>query len=150
MPAPEGETGSPMVRKLTVEDPPTEVFRALSDPVRWSIIVQMAAVDELACITLEDTLPVSKPTISYHTKILHHAGLISVRKSGRNYYYSLRRDVLHKLLDDLWELAPTPRPVVSKEDGQMAMGRGKRADGHPARKRRANREAVEEAVVLTW
>jgi DNA-binding transcriptional ArsR family regulator len=113
----------------------------------------MAAVDELACITLEDTLPVSKPTISYHTKILQHAGLISVRKSGRNYYYSLRRDVLHKLLDDLWELAPTPRPVVSKEDGQMAMGRGKRADGHlasPARKRRANREAVEEAVVLTW
>src|SRR5580704_11164592 len=88
--------------------PPTEIFKALSDPVRWSIIVQMASVDELACITLEDTLPVSKPTISYHTKILHHAGLISVRKSGRNYYYSLRRDVLHKLLDDLWELAPRP------------------------------------------
>ena len=134
--------------------PPTEIFKALSDPVRWSIIVQMASVDELACITLEDTLPVSKPTISYHTKILHHAGLISVRKSGRNYYYSLRRDVLHKLLDDLWELAPTPRPVVSKEDGQVAMGprqKQKRADSHnPARKRRVNRETVEEAVVLTW
>ena len=141
---------------MTMDDmppqPPTEIFKALSDPVRWSIIVQMASVDELACITLEDTLPVSKPTISYHTKILHHAGLISVRKSGRNYYYSLRRDVLHKLLDDLWELAPTPRPVVSKEDGQVAMGRRqKRADSYnPARKRRVNREAVEEAVVLTW
>jgi DNA-binding transcriptional ArsR family regulator len=138
---------------MTMDDrppqPPTEIFKALSDPVRWNIIVQMASVDELACITLEDTLPVSKPTISYHTKILHHAGLISVRKSGRNYYYSLRRDVLHKLLDDLWELAPTPRPVVSKEDGQVAMGRRqKRAD--TSRKRRANREAVEEAVVLTW
>ena len=138
---------------MTMDDtppqPPTEFFKALSDPVRWNIIVQMAQVDELACITLEDTLPVSKPTISYHTKILRHAGLISVRKSGRNYYYSLRRDVLHKLLDDLWELAPTPRPVVSKEDGQVAMGRRqKRAD--TSRKRRANREAVEEAVVLTW
>jgi DNA-binding transcriptional ArsR family regulator len=137
---------------MTMDDtppqPPTEIFKALSDPVRWSIIVQMASVDELACITLEDTLPVSKPTISYHTKILHHAGLISVRKSGRNYYYSLRRDVLHNLLDDLWELAPTPRPVVAKEDGQAATGRTqKRA---PARKRRADREAVEEAVVLTW
>ena len=133
----------------TPPQPPTEFFKALSDPVRWNIIVQMAQVDELACITLEDTLPVSKPTISYHTKILRHAGLISVRKSGRNYYYSLRRDVLHKLLEDLWELAPTPRPVVSKEDGQVAMGRGqKRAD--TARKRRANPEAVEEAVVLTW
>jgi DNA-binding transcriptional ArsR family regulator len=132
----------------TPQQPPTEIFKALSDPVRWSIIVQMASVDELACITLEDTLPVSKPTISYHTKILHHAGLISVRKSGRNYYYSLRRDVLHKLLDDLRELTPTPRLVVAKEDGQVAMGRTqKRA---PARKRRPNREAVEEAVVLTW
>ena len=135
--------------------PPTEIFKALADPVRWDIVMQMASVDELACMTLEDTLPVSKPTISYHTKILHHAGLISVRKSGRNYYYSLRRDVLHKLLDDLWELAPMPRPVVAKEDGQVAMGRGqKRADAHSAaaRKRRAipARETVEEAVVLTW
>ena len=141
-----------MARKLTVDNPPTEVFRALSDPIRWSIIVQMSQVDELACITLEDTLPVSKPTISYHTKILQNAGLISTRKAGRNYYYSLRRDVLHKLLDDLWELAPTPRQVAAKEDGQVAMGRRqKRADSHnPARKRRVNREAVEEAVVLTW
>ena len=106
--------------------PPTEIFKALSDPVRWSIIMQMAAVDELACVTLEDTLTVSKPTISYHTKILYHAGLISARKSGRNYYYSLRRDVLHQLGDDLWELASTPRPVVREEDGH------------------------EEAVVLTW
>jgi DNA-binding transcriptional ArsR family regulator len=139
----------------TSQQPATEIFKALSDPIRWNIIVQMASVDELACVTLEDTLPVSKPTISYHTKILYHAGLISVRKSGRNYYYSLRRDVLHKLLDDLWELAPTPRPVVREEDGHVAMGRGqKRGDGRarpgPARKRRAARENVEEAVVLTW
>lgn len=147
-------TGNLMTMDDMTSQPPTEIFKALSDPVRWSIIVQMASVDELACITLEDTLPVSKPTISYHTKILHHAGLISVRKSGRNYYYSLRRDVLHKLLDDLWELAPTPRPVVAKEDGHVAMGRTqKRADAQSAaRKRRSgpSRETVEEAVVLTW
>ena len=113
----------------TSKQPPTEIFKALSDPVRWNIIVQMAAVGELACVTLEDTLPVSKPTISYHTKMLYHAGLINERKSGRNYYYSLRGDVLHKLLDDLRELAPTPRPVVREEDGYVA---------------------VAEAVVLTW
>jgi len=133
---------------------PTEIFKALSDPVRWNIILQMASVDELACVTLEDTLPVSKPTISYHTKILYQAGLINVRKSGRNYYYSLRREALHKLLDDLWEIAPTPRPVVSEEDGHVTMGRRKRAEGlsysAPARKRRAPRESAEEAVVLTW
>jgi DNA-binding transcriptional ArsR family regulator len=91
--------------------PPTEIFKALADPVRWDIVMQMAAVDELACMTLEDTLPVSKPTISYHTKILYHAGLITVRKAGRNYYYSLRRDVLRDLLSGLRELAPDERAL---------------------------------------
>jgi DNA-binding transcriptional ArsR family regulator len=142
----------------TSPQPPTEIFKALSDPVRWNIIVQMASVDELACVTLEDTLPVSKPTISYHTKILYHAGLINVRKSGRNYYYSLRRDVLHKLLDDLWELAPTPRQVAAEQDGHVAVGRRQKrgAQGPPtsARNRDASQDAsqdtAEEAVILTW
>jgi DNA-binding transcriptional ArsR family regulator len=144
-----------MTFDVTSPQPPTEIFKALSDPVRWNIIVQMASVDELACVTLEDTLPVSKPTISYHTKILYHAGLISARKSGRNYYYSLRRDVLHKLLDDLWELAPTPRPVVAEQDGRVAPGRRQKPGADqgltgPARKRDAAMNAAEEAVVLTW
>ena len=122
--------------------PPIEIFKALSDPIRWNIIVQMASVDELACVMLEDTLPVTKPTISYHTKILYQAGLINVRKSGRNYFYSLRREVLHKLLDDLWELAPTPRSAMRGEDGPAVSG--------PARNRPGGTEDVEEAVVLTW
>jgi DNA-binding transcriptional ArsR family regulator len=88
-----------------------EVFKALGDPIRWSIIQQVAQADELACSLLEDTLPVSKPTISYHTKILTQAGLIEVRKRGRNYFYCLRRDVIGELLDELFALAPGPRAV---------------------------------------
>jgi DNA-binding transcriptional ArsR family regulator len=102
----------------------------------------MASVDELACVALEDTLPVSKPTISYHIKILYQAGLINIRKSGRNYFYSLRREVLHELLDDLWELVPTQRSAVRAEDGPAVSG--------PARNRPAAPEDAEEAVVLTW
>jgi len=143
-----------MARKLTVENPPTEVFRALSDPIRWSIIVQMAQVDELACITLEDTLPVSKPTISYHTKILQNAGLISTRKAGRNYYYSLRHDVLRDLVDGLWELAPTPRPVVGTQNGSVQTGRRQKRQ-EPASiaaisRQRDVSDEIEEAAVLTW
>ena len=143
-----------MARKLAVENPPTEVFRALSDPIRWSIIVQMSQVDELACITLEDTLPVSKPTISYHTKILQNAGLISTRKAGRNYYYSLRRDVIRDLLDGLWELAPTPRPVVGTQNGSVQTGRRKKRQDPASiaaisRPRDAS-DDIEEAAVLTW
>jgi DNA-binding transcriptional ArsR family regulator len=143
-----------MARKPTAENPPTEVFRALSDPIRWSIIVQMSAVDELACITLEDTLPVSKPTISYHTKILQNAGLISTRKAGRNYYYSLRRDVLRDLLDGLWELAGTPRPVAGTQHGSVPTGRSQKRREQPSiaafsRQRDASDE-IEETAVLTW
>jgi DNA-binding transcriptional ArsR family regulator len=119
--------------------PPIEIFKALGDPIRWNIVVQMASVDELACVTLEDTLPVSKPTISHHTKILYQAGLINVRKSGRNYFYSLRRDVLRTLLDDLCELAPAPESTVPDQDGRTVSG--------PARNRH---DAPEESVVLTW
>ena len=88
-----------------------EVFKALGDPIRWSIIQQVAQADELACSLLEDTLPVSKPTISYHTKILTQAGLLETRKRGRNYFYCLRRDVIGELLDELFALAPGPRVV---------------------------------------
>jgi hypothetical protein len=28
---------------------------------------------------------------------------------------------MHKLLDDLWELAPTPRPVVREEDEAVVL-----------------------------
>ncbi len=149
--APGGETELLMARKLTVENPPTEVFRALSDPIRWSIIVQMSKVDELACITLEDTLPVSKPTISYHTKILQNAGLISTRKAGRNYYYSLRRDVLRDLLDGLWELAPTPGPAVGTQNGSVQTGRRqKRQEPASISRQRNVNDEIEEAAVLTW
>jgi DNA-binding transcriptional ArsR family regulator len=84
----------------------TEVFKALGDPIRWSIVQQMAGQDELACSLLEHTLPVSKPTISYHVKILTQAGLIDVRKRGRNYFYALRREVLSEALAELGPLAP--------------------------------------------
>ncbi|MBB6473337.1 metalloregulator ArsR/SmtB family transcription factor [Sphaerisporangium rubeum] len=100
-----------MKASAAVAGSPTEIFKALGDPIRWEIIRQMAEVDELACSTLEETLPVSKPTISYHTKILTQAGLVHVRKEGRNYYYTLRQDVLNEIMDHVWALAPAPRPV---------------------------------------
>jgi len=87
----------------------TEVFKALSDPIRWNIVQQVAREDEFACSILEETLPVSKPTISYHTKVLIQAGVIAVRKRGRNYFYTLRRDVLHSVIDEVLGLSPRPR-----------------------------------------
>lgn len=90
----------------------TEMLKALGDPTRWDILRQIAQQEELAASTLEETLPVSKPTISYHMKILSQAGLIEVFKRGRSHYYRVRRDALSELIDEMRALmASGPRLV---------------------------------------
>jgi DNA-binding transcriptional ArsR family regulator len=145
----------------STEDAPIEVFRAIGDPVRWSILTQLAAVDELPCAELEQTLPVSKPTISYHAKILQQAGLLAVRKEGRNYFYALRRDVLGEALEDLGRLATQP-PSAGADGAGQAGGPALRLVDRPAgqgsaqprsvrRKRRAGQAASDEGTaLLTW
>jgi DNA-binding transcriptional ArsR family regulator len=141
-----------MVVETSQESSTAEVFKALGDPVRWNIIAQIAAVDELPCADLEQTLPVSRPTISYHTKILQHAGLISVRKEGRNYFYALRRDALREVQDELWRLAPGPRPVsetgISHEAPPARHRRARRVSGDRVAGDRAAGD--DEVILLTW
>ncbi|WP_106402651.1 ArsR/SmtB family transcription factor [Actinocorallia populi] len=123
----------------------TEVLKALSDPIRWSIVQQIAQEEEFACSVLEDTLPVSKTTISYHTKILTQAGLIEVHKRGRNYFYSLRREVLRTVIDELWQLSPGPRLVESPAETRRA----ERAEQRP-RLAAASGDSDPQAGLLTW
>lgn len=127
----------------------TDAFKALGDPVRWTIVQAIGATDELPCSRLEHMLPISRPTISYHVKILVQAGLVAVRKQGRSYHYRLRHDVLTKLTDELWSLAPAPRPVRSS--GELAPPR------QPKRRRAASEAAAGQAhaengslTLLTW
>lgn len=129
-----------------------DVLRALSDPVRWSIVRQLGEVDELACSVLEHTLNIAKPTISYHTKILVQAGLMTVRKEGRNLFYTLNPETLQALTDQVWALAPGVDPV---HDGR-AQGRPV-ADSRRYKAIRPSRWAADSAVgaehdpaVMTW
>lgn len=122
----------------------TEVLKALSDPIRWNIVQQVAGQEEFPCSVLEDTLPVSKTTISYHTKILAQAGLIETHKRGRNYFYSLRHEVLRTVIDDLWRLSPGPRLVESPADARPA-----EQAGQPLLAA-ASGDAEGQAGLLTW
>jgi DNA-binding transcriptional ArsR family regulator len=91
------------------------IFKALSDPVRLDIVRQMTQVDELANQTLERRLSISKPTISYHIRILTQAGLVSTHKKGRYFYYTLQRQPLRDLVDELWVLAPAAMKEFAAE-----------------------------------
>jgi DNA-binding transcriptional ArsR family regulator len=80
-----------------------EVFRALGDPTRIEIIRLLSEEVEVACTTLEQVLPISKSTISYHIKALRTVGLLTVRKDGRYYHYTLQRDRLDAILPSFLE-----------------------------------------------
>lgn len=99
-----GENLADSILRRSPIDAYTEVFRALSDPTRIQILSLIASSDdEYACTKLEGELPISKSTISYHVKILHGAGMVQVRKAGRNYFYTARRGVIDNLLPGFLE-----------------------------------------------
>jgi DNA-binding transcriptional ArsR family regulator len=115
----------PKVAPLPASIP--DVLKALSDEMRWSIVTQMAEVEQLACTRLEHTLPVSKPTISYHIKVLYHAGLIEIHKEGRNYFYRLRRDVLDSVLHGVARQLGSDGATAQPSTNGSRSGRSSRA-----------------------
>jgi DNA-binding transcriptional ArsR family regulator len=72
------------------------IFSALSDPTRVEMLELILRNGEVGCSEFDRRFPLSKSTISYHTKILNAAGLITTRRDGRFFSY---RPVL-ALLDE--------------------------------------------------
>jgi ArsR family transcriptional regulator, arsenate/arsenite/antimonite-responsive transcriptional repressor len=77
---------------------------ALADPMRQDL-VQLLARAELNVGDIADKVTLSRPTVSHHLNILRRAGLVRVRKQGREMYYRLNKDrivgTLQGLLDSL-------------------------------------------------
>jgi DNA-binding transcriptional ArsR family regulator len=84
-------------------------WTALADPTRRTIlelvVARPRAVGELA-----DLLPISRPAVSQHLKLLKTAGLVSDRAQGTRRIYSADPDGLRDLraqLDRFWNEALT-------------------------------------------
>ena len=92
---------------------------ALGDPTRRAIFERLAdgprAVGELA-----DGLPVSRPAVSQHLKVLKAAGLVSDRKQGTRRLYQLDPagiDALRAYFERFWTHALAAfKDAVEKED----------------------------------
>lgn len=82
----------------SVAAPKTEdvvnVLKALADPVRLDLFTRIAGVDEMSCTQLVNDAKVAASTVSYHVKTLRNAGLVEVRKEGRNFHYTTHRDTV--------------------------------------------------------
>jgi ArsR family transcriptional regulator len=69
------------------ESDATVVGKALSDPSRLRIYIQIARHKELFVGELEACRVISHATISHHLRILTQAGLITFRRSGQYVFY---------------------------------------------------------------
>jgi DNA-binding transcriptional ArsR family regulator len=78
----------------------TSGWTALGDPTRRAIFERLAdrsrAVGELA-----SELPVSRPAVSQHLRVLKDAGLVLDRRAGKQRIYQLDPDGLGTLRADL-------------------------------------------------
>jgi ArsR family transcriptional regulator len=61
--------------------------KALSDPNRLSIYIEIAGRKELYVNELKACRILSNATVSYHLRVLTQAGLVTYRHSGRNVLY---------------------------------------------------------------
>lgn len=99
------------------------ILYALSEPVRFSIVEQLAGGEELTCGAFKLPASKGKSTMTHHFKVLRDSGLIFTRVEGREHYTSLRREDINdrfpQLLDTLLRaygvaLKVHGRPLTSK------------------------------------
>ena len=83
----------------------SDAFMAIADPNRRHLLEELRrgpkTVSQLAA-----GLPVSRPAVSQHLKVLLDAGLVSMRSEGTKRYYAVSMPGFMRLniwLDQFWE-----------------------------------------------
>jgi uncharacterized protein YndB with AHSA1/START domain len=78
-----------------------DVFRALSDPTRRSLLDELFREDGQTLTALEGRLPMSRFGVMKHLKVLEEAGLVVTRRRGREKLHFLN-PVPIRLVHDRW------------------------------------------------
>ncbi len=96
------------------------VFSAWADPTRRTIFEQVAKSPSPVG-ALADTLPISRPAVSQHLKVLSDAGLVQVQASGTRRIYSANPESLQDLrswLDTMWEYVLSAFADAAKKESK--------------------------------
>ena len=100
-----------------------KAFAALADPTRRDVFERLAAGPR-AVGDLARELPVSRPAVSQHLKVLKEAGLVSDRPDGARRVYQIDPRGLGQMrawLDRFWDQALDAfKAEVERDDGDGA------------------------------
>jgi DNA-binding transcriptional ArsR family regulator len=107
---------------MTYQGQPARVLDALGDPTRRAVLeVLRGGAQPVGRIA--DRLPVSRPAVSQHLRVLKEAGLVRDRKDGTRRLYSVDPAGLSELrayLERYWDAAL----AAFKEAADAATGEG--------------------------
>jgi DNA-binding transcriptional ArsR family regulator len=78
--------------------PSRDVFAAVGDATRRRVL-DLLSRGELPVRRIAAPFSMSRPAISQHLRILLRAGLVQVRRDGRDRYYRLRATPLRRIHD---------------------------------------------------
>jgi DNA-binding transcriptional ArsR family regulator len=115
--------------------PPTtdEAFDALGDPTRRRML-ELLRGGERAVGALAADLPVTRPAVSQHLKVLKGAGLVRERRAGTRHLYAIDPDGLASLrryLEGFWDDALRAFEAAADAAARNATGRPGRREGDP-------------------
>jgi DNA-binding transcriptional ArsR family regulator len=86
-----------------------DIFTALAEPTRRSIIEMLAQKGELSATDISDKFYSSPPAISQHLKVLREAKLVTMEKRSRQRIYQVNPRAMNKVeqwakqTTEMWE-----------------------------------------------
>jgi DNA-binding transcriptional ArsR family regulator len=95
---------SATVARIVLDPLPGDPFDALGDPNRRAIVELLAGGDR-SVRELADALPISRPAVSRHLRLLKDAGLVTDRAAGTRRLYRLHDEgiaAVRAYLEQVW------------------------------------------------
>jgi DNA-binding transcriptional ArsR family regulator len=95
-------------------------FDALGDPNRRAIVEELRAGDR-SVQQLADALPISRPAVSRHLRLLKDAGLVTDRADGTRRLYRLHDDgidAVREYLEAVWGEAAARFGLAAENTGE--------------------------------
>ena len=84
--------------------PKADPFEALGDPYRREIL-RLLSRSDLAVQQIADALPISRPAVSRHLRLLKGAGMVAERADGTRRIYHLEQqgvEAVREYLEAVW------------------------------------------------
>jgi DNA-binding transcriptional ArsR family regulator len=82
-----------------------KILKAVADETRYQMVKMLFRQSEIPCQCFVEEFHLSRPALSHHIRVLREAGLIKVRREGRNFYFSLNRQPIERCLIGLLKLS---------------------------------------------